>query len=185
MATLRVISFALLATSLLASSAFAQDVTKPLDLTVPPSRGFPLAVDTTTHASAAPAGATSAGTMSASAASTGTTPSTTAAGSTSPHAGVNTAPGVYYGDTSGAVADGATKNPDATTDGCDDATYNKPQVHGSVSTGVVAGNHFSGSYQTGTVNITQPLGDCKHPTGSLSISVSGGQSHFGYPRGGH
>ena len=161
MGTLRVICFAALATSFLASSAYAQSATKPLDLSVPPSTGFPAASP-------------------ASAASTSATPAGTTTSSPTPSS-VNTAPGVYYGDHSGvAVAD----DPDTATNSCDGATGNKPQVHGSVSTGVAAGNHFSGNYQAATVNVTKPTGDCKHPTGTLRITAHVSQDHFGY-RGSH
>ena len=90
---------------------------------------------------------------------------------------------MWYGDHSG-VAGAAANDPDDATDSCDDATVNKPQVHGSVSTGVVAGNHVSGNYQAATVNVSKPTGDCKHPGRGLSITVHVSQDHFGY-RGSH
>lgn len=86
-------------------------------------------------------------------------------------------PGTYYGDTSGRMT-----GTDVEDDGprCDDATYNKPQVHGSVSTGVVSASHGgSGSYQAGAVSLSQAFGSCEHPTGGVSISVGGGTGHFG------
>jgi hypothetical protein len=88
-------------------------------------------------------------------------------------------PGTYYGDTSGAMGDtqAAVSAGPAVT--CDDATYNQPQVHGSVTTGVVAGNHFSGNYTGGGVTLSQAFGSCEHPTGGMSISVGGTQGHFG------
>ena len=87
------------------------------------------------------------------------------------------APGTYYGDTSGRMGnnDSATA---ATTADCDDYRYNQPQVHGSVGMGVVSGNHFGGSYQTGRVNLTKAFGSCDHPTGGVSISIGGGTGHF-------
>lgn len=97
-------------------------------------------------------------------------PSSTAA------APAHSAPGVYYGDTSGRMG-----NAEATTDArpdCDDSTYNQPQVHGSVGMGVVGGNHFSGNYQTGTVNVTKAFGSCDDPSGGISISVGGGNGNF-------
>ena len=153
----RVICLCVLATSVLASSVFAQDAGKPLNLALPPGSVAPQV-----HAfSVAPAVAT---------------PVVVAPAGTTP---VNTAPGVYYGDISGVpVAVANANNPNAATDSCDDATVNKPQVHGSVTTGVVAGNHFSGNYQAGTVSLVEPLGDCKHPIGTLRVTVSGGQGHF-------
>lgn len=88
----------------------------------------------------------------------------------------STAPGVYYGDTSGTTDASLAAN--APADTCDDATYNQPQVHGSVGMGVVAGNHLSGNYQTGTVSVSKAFGDCDHPTGGMSFTISGGQGHF-------
>jgi hypothetical protein len=85
-------------------------------------------------------------------------------------------PGVYYGDTSGRMGNNDTAAA-ATTD-CDDYSYNQPQIHGSVGMGVVSGNHASGSYQTGTVNLTKAFGSCDHPTGGVSISVGGGSGSF-------
>jgi len=154
MATLRITCFALLAISALAGSAFAQDGTKPSDLTPAPSNSVPA----TSGASAAPASAVPA--------STTTAP----------------APGVNAGTTSGAAIGGmAANNPNDATDTCDSTTYNKPQVHGSVGAGVVASNHFSGAFQTASVDIAKPLGDCDHPRGGLSISVSGSQGQFSTP----
>lgn len=89
----------------------------------------------------------------------------------------SSAPGVYYGDTSGrTAADDALAADAANT--CDDATYNDAQVHGSVSTGVVAGSHVSGNYQGASVNISKALGSCEHPTGGVNFSVSGSNGHF-------
>ena len=65
-----------------------------------------------------------------------------------------------------------------TTDDCDDYSYNQPQMHGSVGMGVVGGNHFSGNYQTGTVNLSKAFGSCDHPSGGVSISIGGGTGHF-------
>jgi len=86
------------------------------------------------------------------------------------------APGVYYGDTSGRMGNSNTAA--ATTSNCDDYSYNQPQVHGSVGMGVVSGSHASGSYQTGTVNVTKAFGSCDHPTGGVSISIGGGTGNF-------
>lgn len=84
------------------------------------------------------------------------------------------APGVYYGDHSGPAAPAE----HAAVQRCDDATYNQPQMHGSVGMGVVGGNHVSGNYQTGTVNLSQAFGSCDHPTGGVSISIGAGSGHF-------
>ncbi|TPG05463.1 hypothetical protein EAH88_16050 [Rhodanobacter glycinis] len=94
----------------------------------------------------------------------------------------STAPGVYYGDTSGRMGNNDTAA--AATADCDDYSYNQPQVHGSVGMGVVSGNHVGGSYQTGTVNLTKAFGSCDHPTGGVSISIGGGTGNF-HGRGGH
>lgn len=84
------------------------------------------------------------------------------------------APGVYYGDTSGRTADDDT----VATPACDDATVNQPQLHGSVSTGVIAGNRVDGNYQGGTVNISKRFGSCDHPTGGVSFSIGASTGHF-------
>lgn len=84
------------------------------------------------------------------------------------------APGVYYGDTSGRTA--AADEP-ALPD-CDDATYHRPQVHGSVGTGVLAGNRVSGQYQGGTVQLSQAFGSCENPGGGVSISIGGSRGEF-------
>ena len=79
------------------------------------------------------------------------------------------APGMFYGDTSGtAVASNAGPN---AKPACDDPNYNKAQVHGSVSTTVVGGNHISGTYNTGTVNLTQHYGSCDDSSGGVTISI--------------
>jgi hypothetical protein len=86
------------------------------------------------------------------------------------------APGVYYGDTSG-----STGNSDyASRPTCDDSTFNQPQVHGSVSTGVVSGSHMgTGTWNAGNVNVSKNFGSCDEHTGSvnLSIGVSDGNFH--------
>jgi hypothetical protein len=89
-------------------------------------------------------------------------------------------PGTYYGDTTGRM-DGVVEDD---TPRCDDATYNKPQVHGSVSTGFVSGSGRgnSGNYPAGAVNVSQAFGSCDHPTGGVSISIGAGQSNFGRGR---
>lgn len=84
-------------------------------------------------------------------------------------------PGVYYGDTSGRTyADNDTNERSA----CDDSTYNKAQLHGSVGMGVVAGDHFGGSYQGGEANLSKRFGSCDDPSGGISISVGGSSGRF-------
>jgi hypothetical protein len=88
-------------------------------------------------------------------------------------AAISPPPGAYYGDTSGARG-----NDQAGTPVCDDSTYNKPQVHGSLGMGVVSGSHIgTGSYQSGAVSMVQNTGSCEHPTGSVGISI--GVNRFG------
>lgn len=84
------------------------------------------------------------------------------------------APGAYYGDTSGRTA----ADDEAALPDCDDATYNQPQVHGSVGMGVMSGNHVDGSYQNGTVHLSKAFGSCGHPTGGVSVSIGAGSGHF-------
>lgn len=175
---------ALTTLSLLAGAAMAQDAGKPLNLNLPPNYE-PAASSTAPAPAQAPA-------VAANGSKNGIEPKSTQAQGTvanqAPAAAggkesvaVNSSrpkdpPGTYYGDTSGQMA-GA----DIEDDGphCDDATYNKPQVHGSVTTGVVSASHGgSGSYQGGAVSLSQAFGSCEHPTGGVSISVGGTTGHF-------
>jgi len=156
---------ALVATSLVATAAMAQQQ-KPLNLNLPPN--FVPAPATT---AAAPA---SSSTVAGAPAAANESVAITRSRPLDP-------PGTYYGDTSGRMA-GADVDDD--TPRCDDATYNDPQVHGSVSTGVVSASRGgSGSYQAGAVSLSQAFGSCDHPKGGVSISVGGGQSNFGHGRG--
>ena len=66
---------------------------------------------------------------------------------------------------------------------CNDATYNQPQVHGSVGAGVAGGNHVSGNYQTGVVHVTKAFGSCDAPTGDVSVSVGVTRGDSNAPRG--
>lgn len=137
----------------LAASAWAQTPPKPLNLELPPESIPATGGSAPAHASStAPAAAASV------AKGTADRPDPSA-------------PGVYYGDTSGRPA----RTDVAETSTCDDSTYNNTQVHGSVGMGVVAGNHVSGNYQTGTINFTKATGSCEHPTGGVSISIGVGQ----------
>jgi len=181
---------ALTTLSLLAGAAMAQDAGKPLNLNLSPNY-VPAASSTAPAPAQAPAVADNGsknGTASMSHPAAAATPApASAAGQVAPSAGgkesvavtpsrAKDPPGTYYGDTSGQMA-GA----DIEDDGprCDDATYNKPQVHGSVSTGVVSASHGgSGSYQGGAVSLSQAFGSCEHPTGGVSISVGGATGRF-------
>jgi hypothetical protein len=153
--------------ALVATSSWAQDASKPLNLRLPADY-VPAPASST---AAAPASASSvAGTASKNGDSVAVTPSRP-----------KDPPGAYYGDTSGRMAN---TEADSGVPRCDDATYNKPQVHGSLSTGVVSASHGgSGSYQAGVVSLSQAFGDCEHPTGGVSISVGGGNNNFGGGRG--
>jgi hypothetical protein len=153
--------------ALTATSAWAQDASKPLNLRLPADY-VPAPASST---AAAPASASSvAGTAPKNGGSVAVTPS---------HP--KDPPGAYYGDTSGRMAN---TEADSGAPRCDDATYNKPQVHGSLTTGVVSASHGgSGSYQGGVVSLSQAFGDCEHPTGGVSISVGGTNSNFGGGRG--
>ena len=93
-----------------------------------------------------------------------------------------TQPGMYYGDTSGRAG---SSEGTAEALSCDDDTYGEPQVHGSVGMGVMTGDHVSGNYQSGTVNIAKAFGSCEEPRGGMSISVGVGKGHFNGPHRGH
>lgn len=88
----------------------------------------------------------------------------------------SSAPGTYYGDTSGAISRPRDELADARR--CDDSTYDQPQVHGSVGMGVMSGGHTSGSYQTGAVSVTKNLGSCDDPKGAVNFSIGVGQGNF-------
>jgi hypothetical protein len=155
------------ALSLLAGAAMAQDAAsqKPLNLSLPPNY-VPASSSTTVAAPAA--ASTTAG------APVGSKNGKESVAVTPAHA--KDPPGTYYGDTSGRMPQS-----DVVDDGpqCDDATYNQPQMHGSVTTGVVSASHGgSGSYQGGMVNLSQAFGSCEHPKGGVSISVGGATGRF-------
>ena len=143
---------ALLASCLLATTALAQNTNQPLNLKLPPQGDMPPSDLPAASGSAAKPASSSA--------------------STKP----SSAPGAYYGDTSGRMSDTGERSAGAQT--CDDSTYNQAQVHGSVGMGVMSGNHMSGAYQTGAVSVTKNLGDCDHPTGGVSFSIGVGQGQF-------
>jgi len=151
--------------ALVATSAWAQDASKPLNLRLPADY-----VPAPASSAAAPASASTVAGAPKNGGSVAVTPPRP-----------KDPPGAYYGDTSGRMANTETES-DAPR--CDDASYNKPQVHGSLSTGVVSASHGgSGSYQAGVVSLSQAFGSCEHPTGGVSISVGGGNNNFGGGRG--
>lgn len=86
----------------------------------------------------------------------------------------SSAPGVYYGDHSGRTA----TDEEVAVDDCDDATYNQPQLHGSVGMGVMSGSHVEGNYQRGSVSLSQAFGSCDHPSGGVSLSIGAGSGHL-------
>ena len=147
--------FGVIAGTLLVGSVWAQSASQPLNLKLPAGDSAPsskLPASSSTNASADTSQPATAGTS------------------------AKPAPGVYYGDTSGRM--GNADRDTASSQACDDSTYNQPQVHGSVGMGVVGGSHMSGTYQTGAVNITKNLGDCDHPTGAVSFSIDVGKGNF-------
>jgi len=55
-----------------------------------------------------------------------------------------------------------------------------------VTAGVVGGNHGSGNYQSGVVNVSKAFGSCDNPTGGIGISIGAGQGNFnGHRHGSH
>ncbi|MEO8811041.1 MAG: hypothetical protein ABI386_12430 [Rhodanobacter sp.] len=102
--------------------------------------------------------------------------SSSADSSSNTAASASSAPGVYYGDTSGRM--GNTEVATGARAACDDSTYNKAQVHGSVGMGVVGGNHISGNYQTGSVSVSKAFGSCDDPSGGINFSISSGTGEF-------
>lgn len=163
----------LLAACLLSATTWAQSGNAPLNLKIPANMS---AASTST---ATPAASATTQTASPSA------PNSTASAATSqPKAGNNAyakdPPGTYYGDTSGRMGDSQAALGQQPAVTCDDATYNQPQMHGAVGMGVMSGRHVSGSYTGGGVTLSQAFGSCEHPTGGMSISVSGTNSHYGH-----
>jgi len=168
----------LLAASVLAMSAWAQSAPQPLNLTLPRD-----SVSSQTDTAVVPA---------RSAKATSTVAASTPAAATAQPSPANSAPpDTHYDETANQIvdaADSANRPVDAADSGkpaCDDAAYAQPQVHGSVGMGVVAGNHLSGNYQTGAVQVRKNLGSCDHPTGGMSLSINVGQGNFNGSRGRH
>jgi hypothetical protein len=143
----------------LAASAWAQSAPPTPNLNLPPTSA------TAAGPPPAPAKDPNKGAIAA----VTTTAATTAALQNPPSSGTG------YDAHANAIVDAADSR--AST-GCDDAAYSRPQVHGSIGMGVVAGNHVSGNYQTGRVRMTQALGSCDHPTGMVGLSVSVGQGRL-------
>lgn len=152
-------AIAILAATLLTTAAWAQTGNQPLNLKLPGGyQSYPASAAT----AAAPASSSSVAAKRKGGVTVNGHPA-----ATSP------APGVYYGDTSGARG-----NDEAAVPACDDSTYNKPQVHGALGMGVVSGSHMgTGSYQSGAVSVVRNTGSCDHPTGAVGVSIQ--MSRFG------
>jgi hypothetical protein len=160
--------------SALVASAWAQSVPQTLNLKLPPSNvtAGPTVVPAK-DANKAAAGAV---------ATTAATTTTAVAPASQPPAQSN----AQYDANANAIVDAAdsahasvdTADSSHTPADCDDAAYNQTQVHGSMGMGVVAGNHVSGNFQTGSVNISKALGSCAHPAGGMSLSIDVGQGNF-------
>lgn len=168
-------NFILLVISVLATSAWAQSAPQPLNLTLPRD-------SVSSQTGAAPARS----------AEVTSTAAVLAPAEAMGHPPANSAPPEsHYDATANQIvdaADSANRPVDVADSGkpaCDDATYTQPQVHGSVGMGVVAGNHVSGNYQTGSVRLSKNLGSCDHPTGGLGLSINVGQGNFNGRRGWH
>ena len=71
---------------------------------------------------------------------------------------------------------------DAAENGCDDETYGKPQVHGSVGMGVAASKRASANYETTELNVSKPLGSCDDPKGNVSASIRVTKSDVNFGR---
>ena len=165
----------------LATSAWAQSAPQPLNLTLPRD-----SVSSQTDATTAPA-------RSAKATSTVAVPAPAApaAATVQPPPANSASQDAHYNETANQIvdaADSANRPVDAADSGkptCNDAAYAQPQVHGSVGMGVVAGNHSSGNYQTGSVQATKNFGSCDHPTGGMSLSIDVGRGDFSGSRRWH
>lgn len=165
-----------IAATLLAASVYAQTTGQPLNLTLPPPGSLPASSSTSANATSTSSTAASGSATTASA----TQAKSSNANSASTHptganpASINTTPGVYYGDTSGATSNSTASDAPA----CDDSTYNQAQMHGSVSTGVASGSHIgTGMWNAGEVNVSKAFGSCDHPTGGVSVSVGVGTAN--------
>ena len=147
-------------TGLLAASAWADSAPKVLNLNLPP-----------TDFTAANPNTTAAKTTAKVARAPVTQPSATSMQSATPSA---TRTNMHYDAAANAIVDAADSHKSA----CDDANYGKPQIHGDIGLGVVAGNHVSGNYQTGTFNVTKATGSCDNPSGSMGLSISVSRGNF-------
>ncbi|MGH8182034.1 MAG: hypothetical protein ACREPH_00035 [Rhodanobacteraceae bacterium] len=141
----------LIAACLMTGVAAAQNTAQPLNLQLPPS-DMPVAASTA-----------------------GSHPSSHGQPARDANGNPTSPPGVYYGDHGSGMAQTGER---VAAQRCDDSTYNKPQMHGSASMGVMGGNHMSGSYEAATINMTKNLGDCEHPSGGIGLSIHVSQGQF-------
>ncbi|MEO8803993.1 MAG: hypothetical protein ABI304_01210 [Rudaea sp.] len=146
--------------SVLAASAWADPAPRILNLSLPPAHLTAENTNTTPVT----------GTSELAPKAITTQAATSIASATSSRAPVS----LHYDAAANAIVDAADSHKPA----CDDSSYGKPQVHGDIGMGVVAGSHVSGNYQTGTLNITKATGSCDHPTGGIGLSISVGRGNF-------
>jgi hypothetical protein len=71
---------------------------------------------------------------------------------------------------------------DAVENACDDKTYSKPQVHGSVGIGVAASKRASANSETTELDVSKPLGSCDDPKGNISASIRVTKSNVNFGR---
>jgi hypothetical protein len=143
--------------AILCAAASAQTAPRALDLKLPPG---------SVPAQSASAAPEHTGNEPAAAAAMNTTVTSPAAGQTQPPLNYDEADDPY------AESDAGAKRK------CDDAAYGQAQVHGALTAGVVAGNHVSGNYQSGVVNVSKAFGSCDHPTGGVSVTIDAGQANL-------
>lgn len=160
------------AAGVLAGPALAQTTGTPLNLQVPPASVPVAAASTPSRPAAAPGKYYGNVTGHRSGAAQVTTAPASAGTTAIP---AHSAPGVYYGDTSGRIYSTAATTP---RPACDDSTYNQTQMHGSVGMGVAGGSHWNGNWGGATVNLSKAFGSCEHPTGGISITISGANGSF-------
>lgn len=163
------------AVGLAAGTAMAQSASPPLNLKLPPgtASSVPAAASTISSA-AAPVTARSLPALPPGA--NEFPPPARSSGAAMTHdSDASPAPGIYYGDHSNTTAAGYAEQ---TASRCDDYSYNKPQIHGSVGTGIVTGSHIgTGNYSGGVATLSKAFGSCDDPEGGMSISIGGTTSH--------
>lgn len=158
----------------LAGTAMAQNATKPLNLKLPPGTSLSAPATASSAAAASKDSAVTARGLPALPPGVNEMPPPREDAAGVPQAASAGVPGTYYGDHSNTTAAGYDAEH---TSRCDDYTYNKPQIHGSVTTGIVSGSHIgTGSYSGGMATLSKAFGSCDDPEGGVSISVGGTNS---------